>query len=82
MPPTTRPQRPGPDLGRVGDSLAEALAWCHSPAFIAAEIAVLERSQAQGDTTETTAVLLRDWKRVQRTQATLVQLDDETKEAA
>ncbi len=54
------------DLGRVGDSLAESLAWCHSPAFIAAEIAVLERAQVQGDATEATAVLLRDWKRVQR----------------
>lgn len=70
------------DLGRVGDALAEALAWCHSPAFIAAEIAALERAQAGGDTSEATAVLLRDWKAIQRVQATLVQLDDETKEAA
>lgn len=70
------------DLGRADNALCEALAWCHSPAFIAAEIVALERAQAQGDISEPTRVLLRDWRAIQRMQATLVQLDDETKEAA
>ncbi len=71
-----------PDLGRVGDSLAEALAWLNSPATIAGEISALERAQAQGDTSEATRVLLRDWRAIQRAQATLVQPGDETKRAA
>jgi len=71
-----------PDLGRVAGSLCEALAWLTSPAAIAGEIAALEKAQAQGDTSQATRVLLRDWQAVQRTQATLVQLHDETKEAA
>ncbi len=78
------PKRPqsAPDLGRVGDSLAEALAWLNSPASIAGEIVALERLQAQGDTSEVTAVLLRDWKAIQKAQAGLVAVDDEPKEAA
>lgn len=70
------------DLGRADNTLCEALAWCHSPAFIAAEIAALERQQAAGDTSEVTAVLLRDWKAIQKAQAGLVAVDDEPKEAA
>lgn len=74
------PKRPqsAPDLGRVGDSLAEALAWLNSPAAIAGEISALERLQAQGDTSEATRVLLRDWRAIQRAQATLVQRDAES----
>ena len=70
------------DLGRADNTLCEALAWCHSPVFIAAEISALERSQAGGDTSETTRVLMGDWRSVQRAQASLVQLDDDTQEAA
>jgi len=39
-------------------------------------------AQAGGDASEATRVLRRDWRAIQRTQATLVQLDDATKEAA
>lgn len=67
-----------PDLGRVSGSLAEALAWLNSPATIAGEIGALERLQAQGDTSEATRVLLRDWRAIQRAQATLVQRDAES----
>jgi len=70
-----------PDLGRVSGSLCEALAWLNSPATIAGEISSLERAQASGDTTEPTRVLLRDWKAIQRAQATLVQPDDESEAA-
>ncbi len=66
------------DLGRVSGSLCEALAWLTSPAAIAGEISALEQAQATGDTTEATRVLLRDWRAVQRAQATLVQLEDES----
>lgn len=69
------------DLGRVDTALCEALAWLTSPAAIAGEIAALERAQAGGDTSEATRVLLRDWKAIQRAQATLVQLGDESKAA-
>jgi hypothetical protein len=70
-----------PDLGRVSGSLCEALAWLDSPAAIAGEIAALERAQAQGDTSEATRVLLRDWRAVRQVQATLVQLDAESEAA-
>ncbi len=70
-----------PDLGRVSGSLCEALAWLNSPAAIAGEIAALERAQAQGDTSEATRVLLRDWRAVRQVQATLVQLDAESEAA-
>jgi len=70
------------DLGRVSGSLAEALAWLTSPAAIAGEISALERQQAAGDTSEVTAVLLRDWRAIQKAQAGLVAVDDEPKEAA
>ena len=70
-----------PDLGRVSGSLCEALAWLNSPAAIAGEIGALERAQAQGDTSEATRVLLRDWKAVQRAQTRLVQLDEESEAA-
>jgi hypothetical protein len=76
MPPVTK------GLGRVGGQLAEALAWLTSPAAIAGEIVALERLQAGGDTSEATRTLLRDWRAIQRAQATLVQLDDGTEEAA
>ncbi len=78
------PKRPqsAPDLGRVGDSLAEALAWLNSPATIAGEISGLERQQAAGDTSAATAVLLRDWRAIQKAQAGLVAVDDEPKEVA
>ncbi len=69
------------DLGRVSGSLAEALAWLTSPAAIAGEISALERLQAQGDISEPTRILLRDWKAIQRMQATLVQPDDESEAA-
>jgi len=69
------------DLGRVSGSLCEALAWLTSPAAIAGEISALEKAQATGDTTEATRVLLRDWRAVQRAQATLVQLEDESEAA-
>lgn len=77
MPPT-RPQRPAPDLGHVAGTLCEALAWLNSPAAIAGEISALGRLQAQGDTSEATRVLLRDWRAIQRMQATLVQVDAES----
>lgn len=70
------------DLGHVSGTLCEALAWLNSPAAIASEISALERAMAQGDISEATRALLRDWRAVQRAQVTLVQLDDETKEAA
>jgi len=70
------------DLGRVFGTLADALAWLNSPAAIAGEISTLERAQAQGDSSEATRVLLRDWKAVQRAQASLVQSADKTKQAA
>lgn len=70
------------DLGRASDTLAEALAWLNSPAAIAGEINALERAQAGGNGSEATRALLRDWRAIQRVQAILVQLDDETKEAA
>ncbi len=70
--------RTGPDLGRVDTSLAEAQAWLNSPAAIAGEISALERAQAGGDISEATRVLLRDWRAVQRMQATLVQVDAES----
>jgi len=82
MPSATRTRRAGPDLGRVDHALCEALAWLNSPAAIAAEISALERAQAQGDTSEPTRVLLRDWRAIQKAQATLVQLGDETNEEA
>lgn len=66
------------DLGRVSGSLCEALAWLTSPAAIAGEISALEQAQSAGDTSEATRVLLRDWRAVQRAQATLVQLEDES----
>lgn len=69
------------DLGRVSGSLCEALAWLTSPAAIAGEIVALERAQAAGDTSEATRVLLRDWKAIQRAQATLVQTDGESEAA-
>ncbi len=69
------------DLGRVSGSLAEALAWLTSPAAIAGEISALERAQAQGDTSEATRVLLKDWRRVQKAQASLVQFGDESEAA-
>jgi len=69
------------DLGRVSGQLCEALAWLNSPAAIEGEISTLEQAQATGDTTEATRVLLRDWRAVQRAQATLVQLGDESEAA-
>jgi len=74
MAPTNRTTDPG----RVSGQLCEALAWLTSPAAIAGEISALERAQAHGDTSETTRVLLRA---VQRMQATLVQLGDESEAA-
>ena len=61
-----------PDLGRVGGEVAEALAWLHSPAMIAGEIARLEEAQREGDRSAATGVQLADWRAVQRTQARLV----------
>jgi hypothetical protein len=61
-----------PDLGRVGGEMAEALAWLHSPAMIAGEIARLETAQREGDRSEATGVQLADWRAVQRAQAKLV----------
>ncbi len=69
------------DLGRVSSSLCEQLAWLTSPAAIAGEISALERAQAGGDASQATRVLLRDWRAIQRTQATLVQLDAESEAA-
>ncbi len=66
------------DLGRVSGQLAEALAWLTSPAAIAGEIGALERAQAGGDDSEATRALLRDWRAIQRVQATLVRPDDES----
>lgn len=61
-----------PDPGRVGGAMAEALAWLHSSATIAGEIARLEAAQRAGDRSEATGVLLADWRAVQRAQVKLV----------
>lgn len=60
-----------PDLGRLDGELAEALAWLNSPAAIAGEIARLEAAQHDGDRSEATAALLRDWRAVQTAQGKL-----------
>lgn len=70
---TTRPA----NLGRVGGSLAESLAWLNSPAAIRGEIGRLEAAVAGGDTSEATTTLLRDWQAVRRAQARLVGQDAE-----
>jgi hypothetical protein len=59
-------------IGRVGGTLAEALAWLNSPAAIAGEIAQLERAQRDGDDSDATRVLLADWRAVQRAQRAIV----------
>lgn len=57
-----------PDLGRVGGEVAEALAWLHSPATIAGEIASLEAAIRDGDRSEATRAQLADWRTVRRVQ--------------
>ncbi len=59
-------------LGRVGGTLAEALAWLNSPAAIAGELAQLERAQRDGDDSDATRTLLADWRAVQRAQRAIV----------
>ena len=70
-----------PDYGRADTALCQALAWLTSPAAIAGEISALERARAGGDTSEATRALLRDWRAIQRAQATLVQIDPESEAA-
>lgn len=64
--------KPRVNLGRVGGTLAEALAWLNSPAAIAGELAQLERAQRDGDDSDATRVLLADWRAVQRAQRAIV----------
>ncbi len=59
-------------LGRLGEALAESLAYLNSPARIDAEIARLEAAVAAGDASEGTRAQLADWKAVQAAQARLV----------
>ena len=66
-----------PNLGRVGGSLAVSLAWLHSPAAVAGEIARLEAAIREGDETEATRVLLADWRRVRVAQRRLVTKEEE-----
>ena len=65
------------NLGRVDRTLAESLAWLNSPAAIAGEIARLEAAQHDGDDTERTRAMLRDWRAVRQVQATIVTLAED-----
>ena len=66
-----------PNLGRVGGSLAESLAWLNSPAAIAGEIRALEAAIREGDETEATRALLGDWRRVREAQRRLLETTEE-----
>lgn len=64
-------------LGRVAGTLAEQLAYLHSPAAIQGEIGRLEAAIRGGDASEATATLLRDWQAVAKAQRQLVGKEEE-----